>query len=547
VSKQLYLTEWIANIASYLKKDQVPPADYYFTTTHDASTVRALIQMIDTLDDTLPEIDDLTYSACIFALDGMVAQFQIQIEAGNVQVKKLLQLLMDALAEAFNMRKHSLSFWMPVISIFYEMHIELSSPLKDAYLALAEDESYEMEDDPNFDIEATEALVGLLSELDHLSVFDIAENLFAQSYALPPDFLTSLVLALYEEPHGVDIAILSLAHPDPAIRHVMLDLHDSVLQEITLTSASLSRLEQIKHWYPEEHHPRFNRWIKAQRRQGVVYPPHITPPQMKLQASEVDGGGAQGLFIQVSEPAGHRLGNILFKQGIGIKDVWITPYIKKTHMKGYLKEAFDGNVTLRTVDLPYLLRLVNHFLGLMLIQETLPNVHLLELQEILGIQFKPEPIDLDSLIEALAIQIRPFTQETIETALKRSGKWSKHKSFTESWYLENGAVDKIVNRHCNIVGGVKLCHFGNAATTLFASLFETQRSWWCFHFLWLTLWAMALPKKNETLGLDCFCIAYAIHQGKPLHEIPLMQAIAEQTIVNSMETMEERRTHLNTE
>ena len=76
---------------------------------------------------------------------------------------------------------------------------------------------------------------------------------------------------------------------------------------------------------------------------------------------------------------------------------------------------------------------------------------------------------------------------------------------------------------------------------------EAHRDKWLFHFLWVALWLKARTRKNEKVWQDSFIIAYAIHTGTPLQSIPVLQEIVRQTIYNSIETMTDRRTHLNKE
>ncbi len=76
---------------------------------------------------------------------------------------------------------------------------------------------------------------------------------------------------------------------------------------------------------------------------------------------------------------------------------------------------------------------------------------------------------------------------------------------------------------------------------------EPNRDKWLFHFLWIALWVKSKSRKNEKIWQDSFLIAYAIHSGIPLTEIPILQEIARHSIFNSVETMEDRRSHLNQE
>lgn len=95
---------------------------------------------------------------------------------------------MNHLAELINSRQHTLSFWLPVLNSFYESNVELTEELKNAYYDLAsEEEEFVPEGEP---ISHLDAIRDLIHELSDLNVFEIAENFFAQSYAMPPDFLS---------------------------------------------------------------------------------------------------------------------------------------------------------------------------------------------------------------------------------------------------------------------------------------------------------------------------------------------------------------------
>ena len=362
---------------------------------------------------------------------------------------------------------------------------------------------------------------------------------------MPPDFFIDLVMDLYSIEEGHDIALLTLMHPKQEVRDVVVDTHDQLLDNIRLSSISLSRLQTIKNWYPLEYHSQFDRWIKNQRRKGVVFSSEKPTPTLRIKASEVDGSGAQGIFIHLKKNRKNRLCGLLFKQVLGIKDAWITPAISTTDIKHYYDEAFDDSVMLREVDMSYLLQMTGHFLALNIEQGSIPDLHLLEMQEELGLQWTPRKLDVDYLIEQLAVQISPFTLESMQDSFKRSKSWPKTKRFTESWYIENALVDKLVNRCSSFVDGVKVCRFDDATKAVFAEEMELNRDRWLFHFLWIALWVKAKARKNEKIWQDSFFIAYAIHEGVALDTIPILREICHESVVNSIETMQERRTHLN--
>lgn len=533
--------QWILNIADYLHRGEVPPAHYYSTFIQEIDFSVNLVDFISSLDEDEPEAKHGNYSAAVFAMDIYVSQLQILIEAKNKQALKQLNQLMTKLTDAISTSNHTLSFWLPILNAFYEVHVELSPELKDAYLELIDQEEPAT---PQEEGEKLNAIRNLIEELSDLSVFDIAENFFAQSYAMPPIFFPDLVYDLYSIEEGHDIALLTLLHPNAEARGHIITAIDAIIDEITFSSISLTRLQSIKSWYPAQMQEKFTKWIKIQRKKGVVFSKIRPSPVIKIQASEVDGGGAQGIFILTKEHRKNRLLSLLFKNEYGIKDAWTTPPILAKEVKNYYAEAFDDNISLREIDLDYLTLFVNHFLAVTIESGAIPGLHFLEIEELLGIQFIPQKINIVETLEKLATNIHPFTPERMEETFSRTKSWTKTKSFTESWFIENQDVDRLVNSCSSFTDGTKICMLEDAVDRLFKDFMEKQRPHWIFHFLWVALWAKSHSRKNEKTWEDSLLIAYAIHHNTPLKDIPIMQEICRQTIINSIETMQERKTYL---
>lgn len=541
-SPELY--HLLTEMATLIEQNSEPDPQLYILFFQQPELAFKLLDIINNLEEQLDEGLSV-YSACVFALDICVAQLQGAAESNKLSAKILTQL-MNHLAELINSQKHTLSFWLPVLNSFYEAHVELTDELKNAYYDLAsEEEEFINDGEP---VSHLDAIRDLIEELSDLSVFDIAENFFAQSYAMPADFFADLMLDLYNIEQGADIALLILLHPKAEVREVALATMGQIMDFVTLSSISLSRLQAIKYWYPEREQAIFNSWIKIQRKKGVVF---ASEPEknanVAIRATEVDGSGSQGIFLHLRKHRRNRLCGMLLKYELGLKDAWITPEISSKDVKDYYKQAFDESVTLREVDLSYFTMIVEHFLAIAIERGEIPNVYFLEIQELLGIRLRPQKLDLDYLLEQLGIQITPFTQDTIKESLQRSKSWLKSKSFTESWYLENPIIDKIVNHNSSFIDGIRVCRMKEAMAAVFTEEMEQNRSKWQFHFLWVALWMKAKEKRNEKIWRDSFLIAYSIHEGVPLNEIPVMNEICRQTVINSVETMQERRTHLNQE
>ncbi|MBA2657449.1 MAG: hypothetical protein H0U70_10800 [Tatlockia sp.] len=539
------LERWIKDMAALMEQSAELDPQHYAPFLQDPELALSLVDLIESLDDSQFDDEPAFYSACVFALDICVAQLQTALERGNKPASKMLNLLMSKIAKSITKGKQTLGFWLPVLNAFYEVHAELSEELKEAYLELT---SLEEELAPDNEADQLNAMRAMLDELSDLSVFDVAENFFAQSYAMPADFFIDLILDLYSIEEGQDVALLTLLHPKQEVRDVVMATLDQLMATITLSSISLSRLQTIKSWYPESYQEQFNQWIKIQRRKGVVFSKDTTKPRMRIKASEIDGSGAQGIFIHVKKTANtHLLCGLLFKQELGIKDAWLTPELPASGVAKYYDEALDDSVSLREIDEAYLLRLTGHFLALTINQKAMPDLHLLEIQELLGLHFEAKLIDIPHLIEQLSVQIAPFTADAMQSSFKRSKNWLDTKRFAESWFVENAHVDKLVNRFCSYVEGAKVCLVKDAMAVVFSQEFEKQRDKWLFHFLWNALWVGANKLKTEKVWQDCFFIAYAIHQGQPLESIPLMREVCQQTVLNSIDTMQDRRTYLTKE
>lgn len=545
-SNESELQRLLAEMAVLIDRDDEPDPQLYAPFFQHPEYAFQLVELLNNLEESVVQEGPPIYSACVFAFDICVAQLQSATEINHKILAKALPQLMERLAEIINTRKHSLSYWLPVLNAFYEVHVELTQSLKDAYFDLASEEGEESDEEVD-EFSHLESIRDLIHELSDLSIFDIAENFFAQSYAMPPDFFTDLIIDLYSIAEGHDIALLTLLHPKADVREIVIATLDQIIDKITFSSISLSRLQTIKYWYPESYHPLFERWIKIQRKKEVVFSPELTPATVKLKATEIDGSGSQGVFIHARKKRKNRLGGLLLKYGFGIKDTWITPAIPAAEVADYYHQAFEESVTLREVDIAYFQLVVEHFLAITVKLGEVPSLHFLEIQEELGLRLRPHLLDLEYLFTHLSVEIVPFTQEIIDASLKRSKSWLKSKQFTESWYIENPLVDKIVNHNSSFVDGIKVCRLEDAIEDVFAEEMELNRDKWQFHFLWIALWLKAKERKNEKAWQDSFLIAYMIREGHPLKTIPVMSEICRQTVINSVETMQDRRTHLNQE
>jgi hypothetical protein len=533
------LHQWIDDIAEALIDNTHFEITHFSFLEHDISLLASLLDRLEAQPQEIGD-NEQDYSACLFAFDICIIQLQAAIENGYHPAEQRLQQLMTLMADKLNHSKHSINFWLPLLNAFYEVHIELSDELKDAYVELA---SVESPGDADSDVDQLQLIREMILELSDLSVFDITQHFFAQSHAMPAEFYYDLLYDLFAIDEGHDIAILCLMHPKADVRAVVMETIDQVIDSLALSPESLMRLTVIQHWFPASVQPIFERWIKAQRRQGVMYQPNQhKPKQVKLKASEIDGSGTQVIYISFKEGKMHHACSVMLYYGEGIKDIWFTSSLDASVDIDDIPDS--QGLIMRTVDKDYLQRILNHFLFQTIALGRMPDIRLMQLQEHLGLNVQPQLLDLDAILDEFGVSIQPVTQDVIETSLKSSKHWPYNKAFTEAWYVQDARIDATVNRCCRFEQGVKMCDKILAKQQVIDDIFEKQRDRWLFHFIWHMLWLAAHAKKNERAWQDCFFIAYEIAQGRRLAEIPIMVAIADETIENSLETMEERGTYL---
>ncbi|MCC5792717.1 MAG: hypothetical protein JJT82_08965 [Legionellaceae bacterium] len=536
------IDDWLQTVARSLAKNEEPPVDFYQLWIDKPARVLLLIDRIDQYPDQ--ELDTLEheFSAAIIALDICVANLQSALENGQKSARGMLDRIMETLTEKMLEKKHGLPFWMPILNAFYDVQVELSQPLKNAYLWLA-DQSESEETAPE---DTLDNIREMIQELSHHNIYEIAEHIFAQSHVMPPEFFAELLLDLFSLDEGQDIGLLSLMHPHPVIRASVLEVLNDILPQVRLSPASLSRLQAIRHWYFDGERRLIEGWIKQQRKQGVVFARPPVARNIRIRACEIDGSGTQGIILRMSHQRKPIMAGLLFKGACGIKDIWLNTLASQAVLEQQFKELFNEDLYSREVDLAYFTQLTNHFLQETLAMGSMPDLQLLQLQEVLGIQFIPQKIDIKALLASLTVLIQPFTPELITQALQSSKKWSYKAPFAGSWFAESPVIDSVVNQCCTYKEGTKICDLTEAITQVIHQVFDAQREKWCFHFLWNALWLKAKARPQERSWRDSLLIAYVIDQGMALADIPVMQTIAQQTVINSMETMNNRRTHLNT-
>lgn len=533
-------------IESISNNDKLPISLYEEIQDHPEYGLEVL-ELLPTLNeiDNFNNEDELSpiLIACFNYIELCLFQLKSAQEHQHKWADKLIEKYQQTVLTLLETHPE-LHFWNTIINLFFEADLPLNDEVKETYLEVIEQE---VSSEKN--VEQQRMMVkALLSEEHDASEFEIAELFFSQTNALPNEYFPTFLAELlsFNLPKATDTAVLFLLHPVKEVRLTLLANLNKIFSGISLTPKSLSRLLVIRQWVPEDEKAMIESLLALQRKQGGQFAESEQQTLVEIKATERDGSGTQALFLLLKSKRKFSSSGLLLKKEQGVKDCWITSPTSKEEASTQIADSHQHEFFIRKVDKKYLKLSINDHLYQGQQKGYVPNLYVLQLQEMLGEQWHAEPLPLESTLKALLSAVPELEDpHWITKSLQRSGLWQKKYSFCDSWFEENPDIDKLVNQCCNFTSGIKHCDTTLALPIVLDEYFEKQREQWLRHFVWVALWAKAHARANEYLWKDCVTLVKKINEGTPFIELPIMQLIAEQSIFQSIETMETRKTHLS--
>lgn len=494
-------------------------------------------------EDSDEEEPSPLFMACLHYIEMCLMQLKLAQEHHQKWADELITHYQNHLLRL--LEKHeTLTCWLPVINLFFDAEIHVSEEIKEMYLKVVENNQKHEEL-----MEKQQLIVEqLLSDSSDASDFEIAELFLSQTNALPIDYFPSFLkeLIAFNVTKAFNASLLFLLHPVLEVREMIIEHLEAIFEEILLPGESMSRLLMIRHWLPNVEKSALEQLIHCQRKKGAVFSDLRQAEIIEIQATEMDGTGTQAVFLIIKRKKGFQAAGLLAKRYYGIKDTWLGPIMSKSEAKSYAKDSLHGDFILRKVNATYLELLIADHISQAQKIDAVPHLNLLQIQEITGSQWQAQPLNIEAIIDKLLTQCPEINKEWHMQSLERSSHWYKKHKFTDSWYDEGPDLDKIVNQFCFFEGSVKKCNVSKALPVVIQEYFEERRGQWLEHFIWLTLWAQPSARHNEYLWKDALIISYSLYSNIPMLQIPILRVIAEHSILQSVETMESRKTHLTT-
>ena len=241
------------------------------------------------------------------------------------------------------------------------------------------------------------------------------------SQALPPEFRQVMLpqIATAVNPVLRDLATLYLLDPSSEVRQSLCQMMVENASPDLISPTALRRMIALRNWLPENERHRLDAAIKKARQKHVECASWPTKQVLDIQASNIDGVGAQSVFAIIKEGRKHVIASLLVKREVGIADAWCLRDQSKADILD-----FSTQVTAQTesisVDLDFVRLLITHHLAVGLDAGKVPSVGLLEFAEATGIEtLNPSALSVDDLITILGKDIDP---EKLDLKTDRQGR-----------------------------------------------------------------------------------------------------------------------------
>lgn len=354
--------------------------------------------------------------------------------------------------------------------------------------------------------------------------FALCEAMAEGSFTLPPEAKAAGSVMLLARPEAVarEAAVLVILDPIPEVRRaIALALHTYAAQ---LSPISLRRLITLRNWLPEAEHHLVDQVVRAARAGGVDCAPHAPAQAATIQATGLDGAGAQGFLIVSPEGKKWRLSSILTKRGKGILEAWCGEPQSKGALRRSVGSAGSDDLA-RPTAREYLDLAVRHHLALGRDAGALPPVGLVQVAEILGGPgWQPEEFDWQRTLDKLIADV-PEAERTapaVSRTLASSALWSDVGT-SESWFEKGQDVDDLLSR-------TRVTSIDRAAEYFLRTLVVRRAARWAEQFVWVALWLRHARPAEDARWRNFALLARAVADGSGVAEIPIMRQIALRSI-----------------
>ena len=513
------------DIAKQIHQDSPPLLNQSLSTYLDAppqQLMTLLDNLIEHLESGLPPTDALI-GAYLFLLASQLEEVRYKVDRHYDWAQRLVadfQARLVQLARNGRLPPQSLQ---QLILVLHEVRLQPEPALLQAAEELLTGEETGMEPP------SPDNLLALLQEqLGESDEFQAAQLFTELTFGGPGEGRAMLARMMLEGPYerlreAVPLLVLD---PDPEMRKALVQGLSEADGIGHLSPTGLRRLIALRNWLPEEEREALDRVIRTARRQGLDCQPWPAETQAEIQASPVDGSGAQGFLLVSRAGRRFRFSSLLLRLTSGVLEAWIDPRPQTKKELNQTLAMAGQQVDIGFVSQAYLERAVQHHLAVGVEREELPPAGLLAIAEVLGTaHWQPNRLDPMRTVEDLLAGVPESRRETaaVRRCLKDSDRWALESGIVDSWFEDDQAV-------AELLGTSRARRQDTLVRQVLERIIEPRRERWAEKMLWAALWLREIDEGEEERAVNFLLVAQALFQGQPLKTIPLMKAIAGLTV-----------------
>ncbi|CAH2601164.1 conserved protein of unknown function [Rhodovastum atsumiense] len=472
--------------------------------------------------------DEALVAACRWLLANQLELIRYRLERGHEWARAMLDAYQEKLIALVQARTLPEPDWFELVNALKIAKVPIRPEMAEALTMAA------VEASPGEAASAEEIPQQLRRLLDELgraaeSPFMVVEGLAETGTLMPAELRAYMTHELGLSPHPVlrEAVPLLLLDPEPLVRQAAAAVLEQVAGPETFSPVMLRRTLLVRNWVPEAEREAVDRLVRKARMKGVSCAQWAPAPALTIQGSMVDGSGAQSLLMTTTGGRTGLFAGLLLKQGFGIRDAWCNPSLSRGEITRSFKEALRTMVW-RATDRDHMDMVVQHHLARGLEAGNLPQAAVVEIAEAIGAaDWKDRRLDVAAEIERLFAGLPDELRSpaALAASLQRSGSWIAKDRMMQSWFEDDAAIRALVD-------GPKRPRPKTAVRQVLEQVLPARREAWAEKLLLLVLWMQAGDAKAMAVATwqDCVVLAQELLVGRPMTELPAMEAIAERSI-----------------
>lgn len=461
---------------------------------------------------------DAVVSAYILMLGAVLEQRRYQIERHHAEADQEVAELRRHILAAGRAGRLQPGILTLVLRQILAAKLELGAEVQAMMASLAESGIRETPS-PSGAESPSPYLSEMLAAFDG-DIFPFFEELAENAATFPPEKRMGMagVLLGSKVPAVREAAIGWLLDEAAEVRAATAGILADAASAGLVSGNMLRRLITLRNWLPAAERPMLDIAIKAARMKGLETAPVKAPKPGMVVVTEIDGSGAQSLFVTAREGRKHAIAALLVKFGAGSRDAWVRRDMTKRDMDDFMWQI-ESQTSCGDSSLDYVSTVLGHFLTVNADAGTLPPFGLLDFVETAGLgALNPKALALEDLIAMLRAEISadPLSPDDVTELLKESAAFAA----PDSWFEDDAAL-------ASLLAGKRLSAKKQAARIL-SEFLPTRRRHWAELCAWT---ALSLRQEPGNDDWEAFAVvAGELLNGRKLEDIGLMAHVAQLTV-----------------